>query len=262
MAAGGGSSTTPPPRVSGGAIERTTTRSPGAASSGCSQRSWQAGRRARRSARRTRACRGGRARASRARVAQVELAVEHVGRRAPRRARRPRRRARRRAVDAGEVEGDALAGAGALDRLVVDLHRAHPHRACPPGAARRRSPGADRARPQRARSPPCPAPRMVKARSTCSSGSPSLASRPRQARRRRVEGRAHLLDAGAGARRARHDRGLREQLAPPRAARAPGRRGRPWSPRRRRAATPRAASTAACSRVWGITPSSAATTIR
>ena len=86
-------------------------------------------RRGRPGARPSRACRGARARASVARVAQ--------------------RRARSRApatgatapgrgddvaagdlaqVDPGQVERHALAGAGALDGLVVDLHRAHPHR--------------------------------------------------------------------------------------------------------------------------------------
>ena len=117
---------------------------------------------------------------------------------------------------------------GALDGLVVDLHRRARAPRVPAGQerqARRRA----RSRPTTAcPSRPCPAPRIVKARSTCSSGSPALAPRP--GRRAGDASSAARTSSTPAPVRAEHGTtsALREQLAPPRAARAPGRRGRPW----------------------------------
>ena len=148
-----------------------------------------------------------------ARVAQRELAVEHPRRRHRARVRRRRRRARRRARSTpARLSATRWPAPRALDGLVVDLHRRAPAPACPPGAATRRSPGAtapDHSVPVTT----VPAPRMVKARSTCSSGSPARAPRPGRRGGDRVEGRAHLARRR---RRVRAEHGtttaLREQL--------------------------------------------------
>ena len=139
--------------------------------------------------------------------------------------------------------------------------RAHAHRRRPPAAATRRSPRAtapDHSVPVTT----VPAPRMVKARSTCSSGAPAPAARPgrrgRDARRGpRARRRRRRRCAPSTARPRR--RGAARRAS---ARRALGSTRSPWSARRRRRRTPSAASIATCSRVCGITPSSAATTRR
>ncbi len=106
-----------------------------------------------------------------------------------------------------------------------------------------------------------PAPRIVNERSTCSRSAPPPL-RPGSAGGDPVERRAQLVQPLAAGRRDRHDLRARQQrrrlLARARGVGEVGLRDRHHARRRR----PSAASTAACSRVWGITPSSAATTIR
>ena len=144
------SSTVPPPSVSGGATDRTTTRSPAAASRGCSRRSchspspsatrrpgtsrvpwWTWTRRPRR--------------APRSSSAQSRIRVGATG--------APRLDERVAAADlaqrdAREVQRDALARLCAGHRRVVDLHRAHAHGA-PRGLQDERVAHRHRARPQR-----------------------------------------------------------------------------------------------------------------
>ena len=200
-------------------------------------------------------------------VRRVGAHVERARRRGtsarPRGAGAPRRRRARprRAATPDEVERHALAGRGALDAA----GRAPGRRArAPAGRAGRSataSPRAD-ARPTTA----CPvttvpAPRSVNARSTCSRGARRASAAARQRRRRAVERRAQLVEPVARARRHGHRLGARQQLA--RLRRRPRRVGQVRLGDRdhaRRHAERR--STATCSRVWGITPSSAATTSR
>jgi hypothetical protein len=128
------------------------------------------------------------------------------------------------ALDADEVDGDALARVGALDGLVVDLHGADPDR----GAGREQDQavaGRDRSGPQGAR--------HHGARAVDGEGAVDVQQRLAGARVAAgeavcdpVERGTHVLDAGAGARRARDDRGIRKQLARLRCG-ARGRRRRP-----------------------------------
>ena len=163
--------------------------------------------------------------------------------------------------DAGQVERHALAGRGALERLVVDLDAADA-RAPAAGQEHELVAAADLARPQRA-----------------GDHGPGAADREHavdvqaRRRRRRRPGCAALRRPGRARRAARPARRPCARKRPPTSAsgqqlgrleRSParGRPGRTWSPRPRRRARRAPRSTAACSRVWGITPSSAATVIR
>ena len=267
VARGRGSTTTPPPSVSGGAIERTTTRSPARDE----QRALQAqlpppAASDRRAAPAPRACRGGRARAAVPRVARASSATSMtcVGGAALAGRRGRRRGATSRARHAGEVDARPAGPRPRARRRVVDLHAAHARARARRAAARARSP--------RAREPDhsvpvttVPAPWIVKTRSTCRTRPPvARAARPGSRAADTVERRAHRVDAPrrCGPSRAR-------SATPPAAARAASRRGarrvgevglRDRHDARASRRAPR--STAACSRVWGITPSSAATTIR
>ena len=190
----------------------------------------------------------------------VELAVEH-----PRRRHRARRgddvAARDLApLDPDEVEGDALARAGALDGLVVDLRRARTaHR-----RARRQqtsaSPRRDRARPQRAGDDGAGAAdgegavdvqqRLAGALAAPGQASGHPSSAPRTSATPAPVRAEHATTVAAAAARA------------PRAGARAGSARSAFVTATTPSPTPSAASTAACSRVCGITPSSAATTMR
>ena len=170
-----------------------------------SRRAATARRRGRSAARAPRGCRGGRGRAARGgRVADVEAqsSTSAGSSRCP--ARERVAAADGAALDAGEVDGDALAGVRARHRLVVDLHRAH---------ARRRARGQQREARRRAPIEPdhsvpvttVPAPRIVNERSTCSRGAPAPRRGPAARAAARSSAARSSSSPAPGARRAGDD---------------------------------------------------------
>ncbi len=153
-------------------------------------------------------------------------------------------------VDSNEVEGNSLAGLGALDRRVVDLHpadpraaalRQHRHLRASFRRPRPQRPGHDRARPADAEHAVDVQPQRTRSRA---------ALRPR---RRALQRRAQLLDPLARARRHDHQLGVRAATRRPRSPPGPDRSDRSWSPRprpreRRAPPAPRRARASAASR--------------
>ena len=176
----------------------------------------------------------------------------------PSRARRPRRRGRARAADPGEIDARWPATARSTG-VVVDLHRAHA--GARPADVHRVARGQG-ARPQRAgdhRADPAERERAVDVQQAAR----RLALRAAgQAAAARSSAASSSSRPSAGAAEHGHDLGARHQLRGSSAA-ARRRPGRPSSPRRRpRRDAEQRRRTARCSRVCGITPSSAATTSR
>ena len=169
----------------------------------------------------TRACRGGPSPAS-PRLGlpvrgRAQLAVEAVGRRRAggRGGEHVAAGDARRAPTPARLTATRCPAPARVHRLVVDLHRAHPHRVRPRAAAAASSPRAIVPRPQRAgHDRPGAADRERRGRRAGAPGAASSA-RERTLRGELVERGAQLVEAGAGPRRHGHD------ASPPGAARRP-----------------------------------------